>query len=368
MCYNTLLLFVAGSASEEAVDRRRALPWVVSASYTNHELRVQYSPQDVKGDLEQAIHDALVSDATAKTTASRAASAASPKPEAADTEETFTVEVAPLGEGTEFSDINGEVVLTVGNMSCSSCVAKVEKALKTLPGVFRAAVSLATNEATVGVTVDGASAQAIAEHVTALGYDAHVVSDSRRGGDDKGDQLELVVSISGMSCAACVGKVEKAVKALPGVAQVSVSLATSQATIEFSRRAQSANVVMGAIERLGYECSQVSLAALGSAGGGAKAALDAMQRSQAIELRKWRYAYAHKAFSPLSCFIPPPMCRKKLIWSLVLGIPTVAIQMLPTYSDAFDFLNVTVRHCLGSFGSTYHSTLHVSFLLCPDSQ
>ena len=36
----------------------------------------------------------------------------------------------------------------------------------------------------------------------------------------------LDVGISGMTCGSCVGRVERAIRAVPGVAEVSVNLAT----------------------------------------------------------------------------------------------------------------------------------------------
>ena len=44
---------------------------------------------------------------------------------------------------------------------------------------------------------------------------------------------DIVAPVRGMHCAACVGKVERALGAVPGVEQASVNLATEQATIAF---------------------------------------------------------------------------------------------------------------------------------------
>jgi copper chaperone CopZ len=42
---------------------------------------------------------------------------------------------------------------------------------------------------------------------------------------------KLTLPIEGMSCASCVARVETAIRAVPGVTKVSVSLATERATI-----------------------------------------------------------------------------------------------------------------------------------------
>ena len=44
------------------------------------------------------------------------------------------------------------------------------------------------------------------------------------------------LALSGLSCASCVGRVEKALRAVPGVHRVSVNLANERATIEHSRK------------------------------------------------------------------------------------------------------------------------------------
>lgn len=80
--------------------------------------------------------------------------------------------------------------------------------------------------------------------------------------DGQGGSITLPVA--GMTCASCVGSVEKAVGKVPGVRTVSVNLATGRAEIEFENVVDVAGVV-GAIERAGYEVpeNQVELAVEG---------------------------------------------------------------------------------------------------------
>lgn len=68
------------------------------------------------------------------------------------------------------------------------------------------------------------------------------------------------VGISGMSCASCVGRVERALQKLPGVTSAQVNLATEKASVQFSEKGaekaeEKANVtaVMDAIEEAGYQ-------------------------------------------------------------------------------------------------------------------
>ena len=69
-----------------------------------------------------------------------------------------------------------ELQLAVRGMTCASCVARVEKALKKVPGVREASVNLATEQATVHG--DRLDPQAIVAAVAQAGYEAEPV---RRG-------------------------------------------------------------------------------------------------------------------------------------------------------------------------------------------
>ena len=64
---------------------------------------------------------------------------------------------------------------------------------------------------------------------------------------------ETSLEVGGMSCASCAGRVEKALRALPGVLDANVNLATERATV----RAQgvAAAQLIAAVEQAGYTAS-----------------------------------------------------------------------------------------------------------------
>ncbi|ALJ37730.1 copper-translocating P-type ATPase [Azospirillum brasilense] len=63
---------------------------------------------------------------------------------------------------------------------------------------------------------------------------------------------DLDIGISGMTCASCVGRVEKALSRLPGVTGVSVNLATERARVAFAGEPDP-RAVAEAIENVGFE-------------------------------------------------------------------------------------------------------------------
>jgi Cu+-exporting ATPase len=82
-----------------------------------------------------------------------------------------------------------------------------------------------------------------------------------------------------MHCAACVGKVERALSAVPGVEQASVNLATEQAAIAFDSSMTSVGALQAAVAAAGYELAEPRADAA-PVDDTEQAARDAEQRSQ----------------------------------------------------------------------------------------
>jgi len=127
------------------------------------------------------------------------------------------------------------LTLPVQGMTCASCVSRVEKALRRVDGVREASVNLATESATLELA-PGASSQAAVRAIETAGY---AVPEST---------IEL--QIDGMTCASCVGRVEKALAAVPGVKYASVNLATERA--QAVGIGIDAAALVAAVERAGY--------------------------------------------------------------------------------------------------------------------
>jgi heavy metal translocating P-type ATPase len=61
------------------------------------------------------------------------------------------------------------------------------------------------------------------------------------------------IPVQGMTCASCVGRVEKAIRAVDGVASATVNLATERANISFGSANANPQAVVEAIRKVGYE-------------------------------------------------------------------------------------------------------------------
>ena len=128
--------------------------------------------------------------------------------------------------------------LPIDGMTCASCAGRVEKALTKVPGVRSVSVNLATEQARIEAPVD--SLPALVEAVKQAGYSVPAHS------------LEL--DISGMTCASCAGRVEKALARVPGVKSASVNLASERAHVELLGQVDTA-LLINAVSQAGYGAS-----------------------------------------------------------------------------------------------------------------
>ena len=70
-------------------------------------------------------------------------------------------------------------------------------------------------------------------------------------------QTSAELDISGMTCASCAMRVEKALAKLPGVASVSVNLATEKATVNLSDSATGIDALVAAVTKAGYQATPI---------------------------------------------------------------------------------------------------------------
>jgi Cu+-exporting ATPase len=143
----------------------------------------------------------------------------------------------------------------VTGMTCASCAGRVEKALAKVPGVSSATVNLATESA--DVSTDGSvSAAAITAAVEGAGYGVAIE--------------EVSMAILGMTCASCVGRVEKALAKVPGVQSASVNLATETASVRVVAGTPREALVQ-AVAAAGYEVAPEAAPAADGTGTGPSA-------------------------------------------------------------------------------------------------
>ncbi|MCQ4240109.1 heavy metal translocating P-type ATPase [Stutzerimonas stutzeri] len=126
--------------------------------------------------------------------------------------------------------------LPVSGMTCASCAGRVERALLKVPGVASASVNLATEQ--VHIESSESPLIKLIQAVEKAGYAVPLQT------------LELAVE--GMTCASCVGRVERALLKVPGVHSATVNLASERARIEALATLEVATLLQ-AVEAAGYK-------------------------------------------------------------------------------------------------------------------
>lgn len=197
--------------------------------------------------------------------------------------------------------------IAVAGMTCASCVSHVERALRRTPGVADVAVNLATGRAAVSLSGPVRTADLV-QAIEDAGYEVPA------------RMVELV--IEGMTCASCVGRVEKAILAVPGTLVASVNLATGRASVHTAAGVDPA-LLAAAVAGAGYQARPIAL----------DGEREVQQASQARELAQ---------------------LRRSLTVAAVFTVPVVALEM--------------GSHLIGPFGHWVDDTigrtaaLYLSFL------
>lgn len=131
--------------------------------------------------------------------------------------------------------------MAVEGMSCASCAGRVERAIAAVPGVETVAVNLATERAHVSFAKGATDLKKVEEAIRKAGY--------------KPTEVSVELAIDGMNCASCVGHVEKALRAVPGVVGAAVNLATEHASVRALAGADIVPALIKAASEAGYEAS-----------------------------------------------------------------------------------------------------------------
>lgn len=130
------------------------------------------------------------------------------------------------------------ITLGITGMTCAACAMRIERNLSKVEGVKQAGINLASEKATITFDPKKTSVDALIEKVQKTGY----------GIRDE----NITLSISGMTCAACAARIEKALKKVNGVLNAVVNLATEKATVGYIPGKVDVAQLVASIQRTGY--------------------------------------------------------------------------------------------------------------------
>jgi len=149
---------------------------------------------------------------------------------------------------TPATQINTDHLLApVTGMTCSTCAARLEKALLRAPGVQSATVNFATEQADITFDGDNMDAAAVADVIAKAGYGV--------------GETTFTFDVGGMTCSACAGRVEKSLLRVPGVLQANVNVALERADVTTIAGQVEREMLVSAVEKAGYTATFASDAA-----------------------------------------------------------------------------------------------------------
>lgn len=135
------------------------------------------------------------------------------------------------------------VVLPVRNMTCGGCSARVARALEGVSGLTGIAVNLA-DEAVQFSAPDAETVKGALRSLDVAGYPAQT--------------QEAHLAISGMSCASCASRVQRALETQAGVVLARINLTDDTATLEFLPNLITAQQLADIASDAGYPASLIN--------------------------------------------------------------------------------------------------------------
>lgn len=201
------------------------------------------------------------------------------------------------------------VEIPVGGMTCASCVGRVEKALGKLESVSDVSVNLATEKARVSFDSEFIGAKELRGAIEKAGYEVRETP-TPWPPSSSADNGEISLSVEGMTCASCVGRVEKALSNVPGVESATVNLATEKAKVAYDASGgPSFEELRSAVEKAGYKVGEEVESSGGSAPSGAgEDRSDPREREREAELKdlktKWVVGLAIGVIMMLEMYLP----------------------------------------------------------------
>ncbi|MFZ5816052.1 MAG: heavy metal translocating P-type ATPase [Bacillota bacterium] len=233
----------------------------------------------------------------------------------------------------------------VQGMTCASCATRIETGLSQLPGVRKATVNLATERATVVMEAERADLNQVREKVESLGYHLAVGT--------------VKLSLVGMTCANCAQKIERGLRRLPGVIEVTVNFGTETALVRYLPGVVDLTSLKQVVVDLGYQAFAKE----------EEGAADAEKEAREREMRRqWHlFLFSSVLTAPLLVYmfaellgLHPPMIFMNPWFQLVLATPVQFYAGWQFYVDSWHNLrnrtaNMSVLIAIGTTAAYLYS-------------
>ena len=139
--------------------------------------------------------------------------------------------------------------LNITGRTCASCANAVERTVRKMEGVQSASVNLASEKLFVEFDESITGLDQIKAAVEKIGYQAEQESDDRI--------REILLPISGMTCASCANAVQRSIGEVEGVREVNVNFATEKAKIIYDSSRTRISEIKNAVTKAGYQALDI---------------------------------------------------------------------------------------------------------------
>lgn len=252
------------------------------------------------------------------------------------------------------------IAIPITGMHCLHCSETIRQALVALTGVLRATVNVADGVARVDYQPDRVTVQQLNDAIRRAGFVPGAVT-TRLG-------------IRGMRCASCVGQIENALRATPGVLSASVDPVSACAVVAYQPEITDPRALASAVAAAGYQ--------VGDPPAANEVALQRQAREQTAEYaslrRKFWFAaivsipvmvFSYPDLIPaLRAWMPMGSAERRLVWGAlgVLALPVMAWSGAQFYQGMWAGLRhrTANMHTLIAFGITaafLYSAVAVAF-------
>ncbi|OJJ87461.1 putative copper resistance-associated P-type ATPase [Aspergillus glaucus CBS 516.65] len=149
--------------------------------------------------------------------------------------------------------------ISIGGMSCASCVNTVTNEVKELEFIKDVVVNLLTNSAMLVYTGPKSNIDRVIDQIEDIGFEASLDEVNAASQPSRAPTAFVAeIAITGMTCGSCVGAVTGAIEELSFVTHVSVNLLSHSGMIEFEGE-DKANAIVEKVEDIGFDASLASV-------------------------------------------------------------------------------------------------------------
>jgi len=206
--------------------------------------------------------------------------------------------------------------MSIKGMTCASCVAAVERAVRPMNGVEAFTVNLLLENGDVVYNSTAIQIDDILDTINSIGYEA-VLTSAPHPLHGRSTRRTVQVQVGGMTCVSCVNTLESAFKDESWILDSHVNLATEIATVTFSSEDKGVRDVLEVVESVGYEATLLDAAASPDADlDPALAQLAGPTKVQQMIISKQKTILKY---------------RKQLFLSLAFSVPAFLLAMILPY-------------------------------------